>query len=352
MFSEDLLAWHDANARDLPWRDERDPYRIWVSEIMLQQTRAETVKAYYRAFLARFPTVQDLAHAPEDEVLKLWEGLGYYSRARNLQKAARMVAASPAGALPDTVEALEKLPGIGAYTAAAIASMAFGGRALAMDGNLIRVLARLFCEERPVDGGAVRRALRERGMALMSAERPGDFNQAMMGLGNLVCVPGRPDCARCPVRAYCGVAGLPLAAELPNLPPKPDKRLERRAVVLVYWQGRVLARRRAASGLLAGLWEFPNFLDARSPEEVVACLAELGVRASFARRERASRHVFTHLIWQMSGFALAGGPLTRSDESLRYVDADELSRLAMPAAMRAFRELAEEALAPRGEGLS
>ena len=206
MFSKELLAWHDKNARELPWRGERDAYKIWISEIMLQQTTTQTVKGYYARFLAAFPTVRDLANAPEQEVLKLWEGLGYYSRARNLQKAAKIIANELDGRLPDTVEALKQLPGIGDYTAGAIASMAYNRRELAMDGNLVRVLARLTAEGGCVGETAVKKRLRAAGEALIDADRPGDFNQAMMGLGRLICLPGSPKCGDCPVASYCAAS--------------------------------------------------------------------------------------------------------------------------------------------------
>ena len=343
MFSKELLAWHDAHARDLPWRGEKDPYKIWISEIMLQQTTTQTVKGYYARFLAAFPTVQALADAPEQEVLKLWEGLGYYSRARNLQKAAKVIAGDLGGRLPDTVEALKKLPGVGDYTAGAIASMAFDRPELAMDGNLVRVLARLTAEAGCVGEAAVKKRLRAAGAALMDPERPGDFNQAMMGLGRLVCLPGQPKCGACPVAAHCAARERGLQRELPLMPPKIEKKTERRGVALVFSGGRVLARRRPDSGLLAGLWEFPNFQDARDAASLIECLAELGVTARGGKRLGAASHVFTHLVWKMEGFAFTADALPENGD-LRAVDAAGLDALPMPTAMRAFRDMADEML--------
>ncbi|MBR3504276.1 MAG: A/G-specific adenine glycosylase [Clostridia bacterium] len=343
MFSEELLAWHDAHARDLPWRGETDPYRIWISEIMLQQTTTQTVKGYYARFIGAFPTVQALAEAPEQEVLKLWEGLGYYSRARNLQKAAKIVARELGGRLPDTVEALRVLPGIGDYTAGAIASMAYGKAELAMDGNLVRALARLTAEEGCVGEAAVKKRLRAAGMALIDKERPGDFNQAMMGLGRLVCLPGNPKCGECPVAARCAAHAKGVERELPVTPPKAAKRIERRGVALAFSGGRVLVRRRGAGGLLAGLWEFPNFEDACDAASLAECLGELGVAARGGRCVGAATHVFTHLVWKMEGFAFSADALPETD-GLRAVDAAGLLALPMPSAMRAFRDIAQTAL--------
>ena len=343
MFSKELLAWHDKNARELPWRGERDAYKIWISEIMLQQTTTQTVKGYYARFLAAFPTVRDLAVAPEQEVLKLWEGLGYYSRARNLQKAAKIIANELDGRLPDTVEALKKLPGIGDYTAGAIASMAYNRRELAMDGNLVRVLARLTAEGGCVGETAVKKRLRAAGEALIDADRPGDFNQAMMGLGRLICLPGSPKCGDCPVAKYCAAHAKGVERELPVMPPKIEKKTERRGVALAFRGGHVLVRKRPEGGLLGGLWEFPNFLDATDIPSLVECLGELGAIATDGKKVGAATHVFTHLVWKMEGFSFAADALPETDD-LRAVDAEGLAALPMPTAMRAFREIAEKQL--------
>ena len=343
VFSKDLLAWHDAHARDLPWRGETDPYRIWISEIMLQQTTTQTVKGYYTRFLAAFPDARALADAPEQQVLKLWEGLGYYSRARNLQKAARVIAHELDGRLPDTAAALKKLPGIGDYTAGAIASMAYGQRELAMDGNLVRVLARLTADGGCVGETAVKNRLRAAGSALIDPDRPGDFNQAMMGLGRLVCLPGNPKCAECPVSQYCAAHAQGVQRELPVMPPKIEKKTKRLGVALVFAGRRVLARRRPEGGLLGGLWEFPNFEDACDAASLAECLAELGVTARNGKKLGAASHVFTHLVWKMEGFAFEANALPEED-GLRGADAAALAALPMPTAMRVFREMAAERL--------
>jgi len=220
-----LLAWYDRDKRPLPWRDQPDPYRIWLSEVMLQQTRIEAVRGYYDRFLERFPTVEALAAAPLDAVLHAWAGLGYYSRARNLHRAAQMVAFERGGRFPDTADELAELPGVGRYTAGAIASIAFGRRAPVVDGNVARVLSRLAGLAGDVRSPVVSRRLWALAAEWIDAERPGDFNQALMELGETICVPRSPDCARCPVRARCAAHRQGRVAELPT-PRRPPERPE------------------------------------------------------------------------------------------------------------------------------
>ena len=231
---------------------------------------------------------------------------------------------------------LKKLPGIGDYTAAAIASMAYGQPEPAMDGNLTRVLARVTAEQGCVGETAVKRRLRAAGEALIDRERPGDFNQAMMGLGNLVCVPFRPRCEQCPVADFCRARELGCAGELPNMPPKLDKKKERRGVVIVCCGDRVLVRRRPENALLGGLWEYPNFENAVDADSLTECLAEMGVRARFVKKLGSANHVFTHKVWQMTAFLFTAEALPET-EDLRGATADELSRLPMPTAMTKLR---------------
>lgn len=336
-FTEALLRWHDENARPLPWRLEKDPYKIWLSEIMLQQTRAETVVGYYKRFLERFPTVFALAEAEAVDVLKLWEGLGYYSRAKNLMKAAKVVAA--AGGFPRDVKGLRALPGVGEYTAGAIASIAFGLAEPAIDGNQVRVLSRAFGIRVSAASPEGRRALRQAALRAIPAERPGDFNQAMMGLGAMVCTP-RPDCVRCPVRDYCDAFHVGDAASLPVMPPKADKRAEQRAVALVFRGHSVLVRKRPDEGLLAGLFEFPSFPGAKSAAEVRAALGEIGVKPKNLRPGGSARHVFTHLIWRMDGWLCEADGAVEGE----FVSAEALDALPFPTALKAFREMARSAL--------
>ena len=343
MFDKELLAWHDAHARDLPWCGETDPYRIWISEIMLQQTRTETVAGYYHAFLSEFPDVFALAEADIERVFKKWEGLGYYSRARNLHKAAQIVAGELGGRMPDTAEGLLKLPGVGDYTAGAIASMAFQRCELAMDGNVVRVLSRVLCERRCVGETAVRKELKKAGTALMPESRPGDFNQAMMGLGNMVCVPVHPKCGSCPVRSYCRAEQEGVQAELPKLPPKPEKKNLPVGVALVFSGKRVLLVRRPDEGLLAGMWAFPAFEGARGEKDVREALKEMGVDAGKGVKLTDAQHIFTHRVWKMKGYRYDVGTVGETEER-RLVDLRGLDEAALPTAFRAYRTAARDML--------
>ena len=343
MFQKKLLEWHDENARELPWKGETDPYRIWISEIMLQQTRTETVAGYYQAFLEEFPDVYALAGADEERLFKKWEGMGYYSRARNLQKAAKKIVSEYGGKLPDTAEELLKLPGIGDYTAGAIASIAFGRREPAMDGNAVRVVSRVVCQRGCVGEAKVKRALREACASLMTGERSGDFNQAMMGLGNMICVPVNPKCDICPVREFCEARKLGVQKELPNLPPKPEKRNLSVGVALVFSEGRVLLAKRPEEGLLAGMWAFPAFEGARGEKDVREALNEMGIDVGKGQKLPDAGHIFTHRVWKMKGWRFEGKELPAGGR-LRLVDYEGLGGAALPTAFRAYREAAEAIL--------
>lgn len=340
-FEEALLEWHERYARDLPWRGESDPYRIWVSEIMLQQTRTETVAGYYGAFLEEFPDVFALANASQEQVFKKWEGLGYYSRARNLHKAARVLAEDFHGHLPDTAQELLELPGVGDYTAGAIASMAFHRRELAMDGNVVRALSRITCERRCIGEAKVRRALKQAGMELMSERNPGDFNQAMMGLGNMVCVPVHPRCDECPVARWCLARRAGVQDELPVLPVKPEKKEIPVGVALVFAGGRALLVKRPDSGLLAGMWAFPVFEQAMVEEDVREALLEMGIEVGKGKSLADAKHVFTHRVWKMKGFRYQAQSVQES-ENRRLVDPAQLDQVALPTAMKVYRQIAAE----------
>ncbi|MBN1421967.1 MAG: A/G-specific adenine glycosylase [Planctomycetes bacterium] len=253
-----LLAWFRANARDLPWRGARDPYRVWLSEVLLQQTRVETVIPYYERFIAAFPRVEDLAAADEDRVLKLWEGLGYYTRARNLMRAARIIARERGGRFPETAEDWRALPGIGPYTAGAIASIAFGERAAAVDGNVLRVLARILAVDDPIDDARTRASLARTAETLVPARDPGDFNQALMDLGATICVPRRPHCDACPIARSCRARAAGRQADLPARRPKPKVPHREMVAAAIRRRGRFLIAKRRDGGLLGGLWEFPS----------------------------------------------------------------------------------------------
>ena len=337
-FSSDLLKWYDENARVLPWRGEREPYRIWLSEIMLQQTQAETVKGYYTRFLGRFPTLRSLAEADEQQVLKLWEGLGYYSRARNLHAAAKRVAFELGGAFPNSAEGLRGLPGVGPYAANAIASIAWGEPVPALDGNQARVLSRVLAWEpelrTPFD-------LLEPASALIDRERPGDYNQALMDLGASLCAPRSPRCGECPVAGHCRALAEDAALDFPRRPAPTPKREQAWTILLILSGGRLLVRRRP-KGLLGGLYEFCPVEGHPSPEALVATLAEMGFsNPRLIRPLPDASHVFTHRVWRMKGWLAACDAFP---ESFAAVDAAGLGALPFPSALRVYRECAEDAL--------
>ncbi len=337
----DLLAWYDAQKREFPFRGTRDPYRVWLAEMMLIQTRTETVVPYYERFLERFPDVFALARAPEEAVLKAWEGLGYYSRARNLHRAAKIVAGSMGGAFPDTAEQLRQLPGVGPYAAAAIASIAFGEPVPALDANLIRVIARAYFIQEDVSRPAVRKRLYDIGLALMPKARPGDMNQALMDLGATVCLP-RPLCLACPIREECLAFASGDPARLPIQKPRKTPKVVPVAVVILTCAGRVMVVRRE-SALLRGLYTFLlNEGDAspdaaRSLWPAVTRFTEVG----------AARHVFTHRVWEMRIYQAEAKECMPIKGSI-WADAVELNALPMPAAMKAARKAAHEILMETG----
>ena len=335
-----ILSWHEITARDLPWRGERDPYRIYVSEIMLQQTRTAAVARYYAPFLAAFPDPQALAEADIDQVYKKWEGLGYYARARNLHAAMKMVAGPLGGRFPDTREALLALPGCGSYVSGAVASIAFGRRELALDGNGVRVLSRVSGESRDSTVPETRRALEEFGRSLLPETGAGDFNQALMGMGNLVCLPRKTLCDECPAAPWCRGRLEGNALSLPVKPAREEKKIERRLVAVITDGKRTLARKRSES-LLKGLYEFVNlpWPEGMAPEAV---LRARGFPAENLRALGPHEHVFTHRIWRMEGFLVWSEPVCRDD--FVAMTTDELAQAAMPSAMAPYRRAAEEAM--------
>ena len=330
-----LLPWYRGNARDLPWRKTQDPYPIWVSEIMLQQTRVAAVLGYYARFLAAFPTVEDLAAAPEEQLMKLWEGLGYYSRARNLQKAAKVVAER--GSFPNTYETLLKLPGVGEYTAGAIASAAFGLPCPAVDGNVLRVMMRLTDCRADIAEGSVKAAVREALAQIMPKEK-GDiriFNQALMELGATVCLPnGEPKCGACPMRGRCFACSRGTVMTLPVKSGKKPRRKEEKTVYVLLQEGRVALRRRDESGLLAGLWEFPNLGEKLDEERAAECLAQWGLTAKAWHKKLAAKHIFTHVEWHMTGYVLEVEG--RGGEDFLWMDPHALREHAVPSAFGKF----------------
>jgi len=332
-----LLPWYDEHRRVLPWREEVSPYRTWVSEIMLQQTRVAAVLPYFQRFMAAFPTVEALAAADTEQLMKLWEGLGYYSRARNLQKAAQIVAQR--GSFPDTYEEVMALPGIGDYTAGAILSIAFGQAVPAVDGNVLRVVSRITGSEDNILDTKVRSRFRTLMAHIMPTDRPGEFNQALMDLGATVCLPsGEPLCADCPARQFCTAHLQNRQKELPVRISKTKRRTEEKTVFLLLRGGEAALRQRPETGLLAGLWEYPHVDGTLEEPEAAAQLLTWGVTPHQWVKRLRFHHIFTHIRWDMTGYVVevnGGGP----DDWL-WCDKEDRARRAVPAAFEGLtREL-------------
>ena len=340
---EPLLGWYRENARDLPWRHTEDPYRIWVSDIMLQQTRVAAVLGYYARFLAVFPTVEALAEADEERLMKLWEGLGYYSRARNLQKAAQEITAL--GGFPDTYDGLLALPGIGDYTASAIAAAAFGRREPAVDGTVLRVMTRLTDCHDDISDPKTKRAVRA-ALAEVMPEEPADiriFNQAMMELGATVCGPNTaPRCDDCPVSGLCLGRQLGTAETLPVKKAKKERRVEEKTVFLLMRDRKIALRKRPKTGLLAGLWEFPNVEGALDETAAGAAVEAMGLSVIDWQSRLTAKHILTHVEWRMTGYALT----VRGDgpAELEWVDAAGLAARSVPSAFARYYEEAKREL--------
>lgn len=335
---EPLLTWYRQNARTLPWREEPTPYRVWISEIMLQQTRVEAVKPYFARFLDALPTVPALAQAPEQQLMKLWEGLGYYSRARNLQRAARVMVEQFDGTLPPGYESLLKLPGIGPYTAGAIASIAYGIPVPAVDGNVLRVVMRLIAGWDDIADPNVKRDVAQRMARVLPKDCPGDFNQAMMELGATVCVPGgEPKCLVCPLNALCEGYRQGVARELPIKAKKKARRVEERTVFLLVCDGELGIRRRPTTGLLAGMWEIPSAEGKRNLEGAMEQLQEWGVQPQEVKLMPAAKHIFSHVEWHMTGYWV---DLKARPEGFTWVGRETLQQeYALPSAFRAYLDL-------------
>ncbi len=341
-----LLIWYAENARELPWRQNITPYRVWISEIMLQQTRVEAVKPYFERFMRELPDVRALAEVPEEKLLKLWEGLGYYSRARNLQKAARQVCAEYGGELPFDPEQLQRLCGIGAYTAGAIASIAFGRPAPAVDGNVMRVWARLCADERDILQPAVQKQAREDVAAIIPADRAGDFTQALIELGATVCVPaGEAKCHICPLQAFCKAMAEDRTDELPVRSKAKPRKIIDMTVLLIHDGTRVLLHKRPDSGLLAGMYEFYQTEGVMDAEMAARHVREMGFEVQDISEPIPAKHIFTHLEWHMTGYAVRVASIDTTPAHLCTATKGEIgSTYPIPGAHRAYRESAEQVL--------
>ena len=298
-----LLNWFDYNARILPWRENPRPYYVWISEIMLQQTRVEAVKEYFYRFTKAIPDIETLAHIEDEKLMKLWEGLGYYNRARNLKKAARLVMSDYDGELPSDYKELLKLPGIGAYTAGAIASIAFGLPEAAIDGNALRIAKRIAGSLEDITKESVKKELAEDFKRVLPKDRPGDFNQALMDLGAMICLPnGRPLCEQCPVMHLCQAYHKDMVMQIPVKPPRKERRIEKRTILLMEFQDRYLIHKREPKGLLAGLWELPGIEGEWSAAKLRKGLEGKGITIASMESLGSAKHIFSHLEWHMMGY--------------------------------------------------
>lgn len=335
--AQKLCAWYDAGHRELPWRQDTRPYPVWLSEIMLQQTRVEAVKGYYARFLRELPTIEALSRCPPDRLTKLWEGLGYYSRVRNLQKAAQVIQDTYGGRFPETFEAVRALPGIGDYTAGAICSICFGLPTPAVDGNVLRVLSRVMEDEAPITNQKTKNACREALVPVYQNGPRGTLTQALMELGAMVCVPnGAPRCESCPLREICLANLHGTQDKFPVKEAKRPKREEHRTVFVLQCEDALAVRKRPGKGLLAGLWELPNVEGTLPAEQALAFAEEAGCEPFELQKSVERTHVFTHIIWKMRCYYL----LCR-EKSPEFVWAGAERRstdVALPTAFRMFVE--------------
>lgn len=332
-----LLPWYEQNKRDLPWRQDKDPYHIWLSEIMLQQTRVEAVKGYYSRFLTMLPTIAHLANADEAQLYKLWEGLGYYSRVRNLKKAAEIIVTQHGGHFPQNHKDVLALPGIGDYTAGAICSIAFGQKTPAVDGNVLRVTARLQADFSPIDSPARKKEVQLL-LAEIYPEDAGNFTQALMELGATVCGPNRaPDCVNCPCNGFCLGYQQGVAEELPIKTPKKGRRIEEKTVFLLRCDDRYALLKRPDKGLLAGLWQLPETAGILEVNDAIAAL-DLPAKEVYRQLER--NHIFTHIEWKMRCIYLE---INHEISDFQWFTAKEIANsTALPTAYRQFWDARED----------
>ncbi len=340
LIAKPLLTWYDSGRRILPWREDPTPYHVWLSEIMLQQTRVEAVKPYYDRFICRLPDIESLASVEEEELLKLWEGLGYYNRARNLKKSAIQISTEYGGKMPEDYDKLMELTGVGSYTAGAIASIAFGKPVPAVDGNVLRILSRLRADDRDIMDAKVKKAIEEELRAVIPKERPGDFNQALMELGATVCVPnGSPKCGQCPWKEICQAKRQGNASEYPKKRAKKARSIEKKTVLLIQYEQRIALNKRPSEGLLAGMYEFPSIEGHQEEKKVIAYLKQLGVMPLRIRRLEPAKHIFTHKEWHMTGYYIRVDDLTGMGEYV-FVDPAEIkNKYPVPSAYAAYMKL-------------
>lgn len=319
-----LLEWYDNHRRVLPWRENPMPYEVWISEIMLQQTRVEAVKPYFERFINILPTIEDLAKVEEEELLKLWEGLGYYNRARNLKKAAIIVADEYGGELPSSYEELQKLPGIGSYTAGAIASIAYNKKAPAVDGNVLRVISRVFSSREDISKASVKKKIEKMLLNYIPVDRPGDFNQALIEMGALICIPnGMPKCESCPISLHCKAFSENMTLELPVKAPKKTRRIEEKTILLIRLGEKIGIRKRSEKGLLAGMYELPNLEGHLSEKEIILQVEEWELELLELKQLSRAAHIFSHVEWNMIGYQIEC-ELKEEQSPFLFIEEDKL----------------------------
>lgn len=330
-----LLPWYARHARDLPWRQDQEPYHIWLSEIMLQQTRVEAVRSYYSRFLAALPDVAALAAADSEQINKLWEGLGYYSRARNLHRAAREIVSRYQGVFPTDFDAIRALPGIGDYTAGAIGSIAFGLPTPAVDGNVLRVVSRITASKACVDDARVKQEIRTALAAIYPVGQCSQFTQSLMELGAVVCIPnGVPDCANCPVREICRARALGIQTQLPVRAAKRQRKKAKKTVLIFDCDGHIALLKRPEQGLLAGLWQLPEAEGELLPNQAVTLAESWGVRPQDMTKQVTKNHIFTHIEWEMTGFYFHCAAMP---ERFTWAAPEQLDQIySVPTAYRQF----------------
>lgn len=337
---EALIPWYEAHKRELPWRQDKEPYHVWLSEIMLQQTRVEAVKEYYRRFVTALPTIPDLAEAPEEQILKLWEGLGYYNRVRNLQKAAQTICAEYTGVFPSEYAQIRSLSGIGDYTAGAIASICFDAPTPAVDGNVLRVYSRLLADDANIDLQTTKKRITRKLQETYPQKNPGIATQALMELGATVCVPnGAPRCDVCPVAEICQARKQDTWRNLPVRSEKKKRKIVDKTVFILLTEDAVALHKRSTSGLLAGMWEFPN-VDAKLDKQA-AVTQVTGWQAEPLNllMQTSYTHIFSHVEWHMTAYYIR---CRKTNKKWKWVTKESLDETyALPSAFRPFREQIE-----------
>ncbi len=342
---EPLLIWYEENKRSLPWREDPTPYHVWISEIMLQQTRVEAVKDYYARFIDALPNIQDLAECPEERLLKLWEGLGYYNRVKNMQKAARVVMEKYNGELPADYEALLSLSGIGSYTAGAIGSIAYGIPKPAVDGNVLRVITRITEDSSDILKQSTKRDIEKKLDKIMPLNVPGAFNQSLMELGAMVCVPnGMAKCESCPVANFCMAKAHNKVLEYPKKAAKKPRKVEEKTIFLIQNGQEFAIQKRSDHGLLPGLYEFPNKSGYLTQEEAIHCVEDMKLMPVYIKEIGNSKHIFSHVEWRMKGYLIkVASTEEKQVGEVIFVDRkNSKKKYPIPSAFSAYRKYIEE----------